>query len=59
MKLIIDFIVGVVAFLAVTAMSQLGIDLNRVSQPLEIKRLPACSVIADKDEQAPSAPNCH
>ncbi|MEG1451600.1 hypothetical protein [Brevundimonas sp.] len=58
MKLLIDFLAGIVAFLAAMAMSQLGIDMNRSSQPLEIKRLPSCAEMVDKETPPPASPDC-
>ena len=58
MKLLIDFIAGIVAFLAAMAMSQLGIDMNRDTRPLEIKRLPVCAEVVDKEIPPTSSPDC-
>lgn len=58
MKLLIDFLAGIVAFLAAMAMSQLGIDMNRSAQPLEIKRLPSCAEVVDQESPPPASSNC-
>lgn len=44
MKALIDLLAGLVALLAAAALSQLGINLERPSAPVEIKRLPDCNV---------------
>jgi len=40
MKMLIDFLAGLVALLAAAALSHLGIDLQRPTAPIEVKRLP-------------------
>jgi len=53
MKALIDLLAGLVALLAAAALSQLGLNLERPSAPVEVKRLPDCSVTsADKSEQS-------
>lgn len=36
----IELIAGLVAMLAAAALSQIGVDLNRTTAPIEVKRLP-------------------
>ncbi|MGI4817141.1 MULTISPECIES: hypothetical protein [unclassified Brevundimonas] len=43
MKILIDFLAGMVALLAAAALSQIGIDLTRDAAPAEVKRLPECA----------------
>lgn len=38
--MLIDFLAGLVALLAAAALSHLGIDLQRPTAPIEVKRLP-------------------
>lgn len=42
MKLFIDMLAGLLALLAGAALSQFGVDLNRVTAPAEVQRLPDC-----------------
>lgn len=58
MKLLIDFLAGIVAFLAAMAMSQLGIDMNRDSPPMEIKRLPSAAEVVDQEKPPLASPDC-
>ena len=58
MKVLIEFIAGVVAFLAAMAMSQLGIDMNRDARPMEIKRLPVSAEVVDKETPPAASPDC-
>lgn len=58
MKMLINFLAGLVAFLAAAALAQFGLTLDRASQPLEIKRLPACHATQDETPSTPSTPKC-
>ena len=58
MKVLIDFLAGVVAFLAAAALAQFGLNIDRASQPLEIKRLPECHSSQDEGSISTPAQNC-
>ena len=56
MKILIDFLAGILALLAAAALSQFGIDLTREAAQPEIKRLPECSAPATPSSS--DAPSC-
>ncbi|WP_242913229.1 MULTISPECIES: hypothetical protein [Brevundimonas] len=58
MKMLIDFLAGIVAFLAAAALAQFGLNIDRVSQPLEIKRLPECHSSPDEAGKANASKTC-
>ena len=58
MKMLIDFLAGIVAFLAAAALAQFGLNIDRVSQPMEIKRLPECHSAQNEGVQSAPASKC-
>ena len=58
MKMLIDFLAGIIAFLAAAAMAQFGLTIDRPGQPIEIKRLPECHATQDEKSSSFSAKDC-
>ncbi|WP_292052193.1 hypothetical protein [Brevundimonas sp. UBA5866] len=58
MKMLIDFLAGIVAFLAAAAMAQFGLTIDRATQPIEVKRLPECHSTQDERPATTVSPRC-